>query len=128
VVELGSDVSALGAWVDLALDVSWGQQPPSPFSFRVREVCHLTDGAEIALREQDIRVVGESGALPTLEEIASAVVGAMLPDEEDSGGDDPWLWFADQLASVNVVADAEELRSLGYYVLLSPEIHARFPI
>lgn len=94
-------------------------------SFYVAEFAHLVDGTKVLLHDERGFTIGApSGRLRhvTAETIVQSVLNVVLPDDDESSDEHPWIWLASLAQARNLDVTSEELRHLPYEVVLSDNV------
>jgi hypothetical protein len=104
-------------------------RPPTPLgtsqSFSVAEFALLIDGTKVLLHDDRGFTIGApSGQLRhvTAETIVQSVLNVVLPYDDESSDEHPWIWLASLAQARNLDVTSEELRHLPYEVLLSDKV------
>ena len=94
-------------------------------SFSVAEFAQLEEGTKVLLHnERGFTIGAPSGRLRhvTAETIIQAVLNVVLPDDDESSDEHPWIWLASLAQAHDLDVTSEELRNLPYEVVLSGDV------
>jgi hypothetical protein len=101
-------------------------------SFSVSEFVTLEDGRRVILHEDRGYTIGwrSSGepdpadlrAHQTPDTITRDVLNVVLPDDDECAEAHPWSWLADLARARGLKVTAEDLRGLGYEVILTDKV------
>lgn len=134
-------VVGLGAWCDLKTEGEYRhelaamglpadevQKAVEEFrrgaAFDIHEFAVLADGRRLTLHTER----GFSTSVHGSESAASIerdVLTAVLPDDEDTEDEHPWVWLAGRLRVQGVEVSPDELKLVPYEVVLSDRLRAR---
>jgi hypothetical protein len=79
------------------------------------------DGTRVFLHyERGFTIGAPSGRLRhvTAETLVQSVLNAVLPDDDESSDEHPWIWLASLAQTHTLDVTSEELRQLPYVVVL----------
>jgi hypothetical protein len=122
-------VVGIGAICDLAperFDQAHSQ------SFSVSEFLTLEDGRRVILHEDRGFTIGwgspagsgagDLGSSESLDSVTRNVLNVVLPDDDECAEEHPWSWLADLARARGLNVTAQELRGLGYEVILTDKV------